>query len=158
MVTLIVAVFNHSAARFFRGGNDGEIVEVASMVCPEARLPGRKLYSDAPSRTQDSSGARHAYEPDTTLKEKFSREFARKIADWLEAARVHHTFTRLALVASPDMLGAVRKTLSTECRKMVIEEYPKNLAQLDVETINAALPTPIQVLAKKQLGLKNKSL
>lgn len=152
MSALIVSVFNHSAARFFRGGNDGQIVEVASMVCPEARLPGRDLYSDAPSRTHDSFGTRHAYEANSTPREKLSREFARGIAAWLEDVRVHHGFTRLVLVAPPDMLGELRKALSDECRKLVIEEYHKNLVQLDADAINAALPHSIEVLEKMLPG------
>lgn len=146
MSTLIVAVFNHNIARFLRAENDGGVIEVATMICPEARLPEHELHSDRPSRTHDSFGARHAHELHMTAREKFSKDFARKIADWLDVARVDHLYTRLVLVAPPDMLGVVRHSLSRQCCKMLVEECTKNVAHMDVARIVEALPHTLKAM------------
>lgn len=147
MSTIIVAAFNRSTARFLRGENDGEMAEVATLICSEARLPEHELKGDAPSRAQDSFGTRHAYEPHTTKREKYTKQFAHEIAEWLDKARADHTYTRLVLVAPPDMLGAVRRSLSPQCRQMVVEECRKNLAHTNSAEIIAALSHTVQCLA-----------
>jgi protein required for attachment to host cells len=148
-MSTIVAVFSHNAARFFSGAKDGRFTEMATLVSPESKVPEHELYSDAPSRTQDSFGTRHAYEPRTTIHEKLTREFAHEIGAWLDSARTQKKFTQLVLVAPPDMLGAVRKCLSDACSKAVVDEVSKNVVHLDLHKLMDALPQSVKDLAKK---------
>lgn len=150
MRPILIAVFNHNRARFMHRNSQGQTTEVAELTCPEAMLPGHELYSDAPSKTQDSFGNRHAYEPRSTAREKLRREFSRKIAGWLDTELNHFADTGLVLVAPADMLGAVRNSLGHEAGKRVLETYAKNLVKLDVAGVIAALPA---VFGPKHPGL-----
>ncbi len=153
MSQILLAVFNHSEARFIHGLGGGTISEEPALIFPASRARAQDMESDKPSRVQDSFGARHAYSPHSTAHEKQSREFARTIAQSLESARLDHAFTHLVLVAPPDMTGAVKKALTKECKKLVVAEHHKNLAALKIDDVFAALPESIKILGKRRLGL-----
>ncbi len=155
---IMLAVFNHHAARFLLGSNVKNLSEVASLVCPESKLPGRELSRDAPSRDQERNSPRHAYEPHTTVREKYTQEFGREVANYLDDERKKNNYRFLVLVAPPDMLGAMRKSLNKECGQMVVDSYQKNMASMEVEDIIAALPKNIQNIGSSRLGVAGRDV
>ncbi|GAB3103962.1 hypothetical protein GCM10027217_26850 [Pseudomaricurvus hydrocarbonicus] len=147
----LVAVYNHHMARFLQGSEDEGVVEVATLICPEARQSARDLESDAPSRMQNSFGAGQVYEGRTGAKEKLTKEFAHDIAEWLDHARQQHTYTHIVLVAPPDMIGALRAAMNSECRKMVVEEVQKNLVEMEIVDMLTALPKSVKLAQQARL-------
>lgn len=149
-MTHLVAVFNHHMARFLQGSEDEDVVEVATLICPEARQSARDLESDAPSRMQNSFGAGQVYAGRSGAKEKLTKEFAREIAEWLDHARQQHTYPYVVLVAPPDMIGALRAAMSPECRKMVVEEVQKNLVEMEIPDMLTSLPKSVKLAPRVQ--------
>lgn len=95
---------------------------------PDARAKEQDLSSDAPGRSFDSHGSgRHAMEPDHTGREHLREDFARRIAAEVESGRAADHFQHLMIVASPDMLGALREQLSAAARQLVSLEISKDL-------------------------------
>lgn len=136
-----ILVADESRARLFRAGvSDGELEEIAAMEHPEGRMHGRELTEDEPGSSHTSvGGVHHGFQPHTPVHEKISREFARELADLLEAGRVSHAFDQLTLVAEPKFLGMLRSTLSHEVSKMVARSLSRNYTQSTPEQIRKVL-------------------
>lgn len=144
---VMIVVANHSAARIFSASHNHELKEIETLSCPEARLYARELLSDSPTHIHDSVGAgRHAQEPRTQIKDKIAQQFSDKIADWLEKSRVKQGFSQLVVVAPPDFLGMLRKSLTKPCRQLVVEEVHHNLVKSEMADIIAVLPYSMQTL------------
>lgn len=139
-----ILVADESRARLFRAGaSNGELEEIADMVHPEGRMHGRDLTDDQPGSSHSSvGGVHHGLAPHTALDEKISREFARELADLLEAGRVSHAFDQLTLVAEPKFLGVLRATLSQELARMVVRSLSKNYTQCTSDQIRKVLDAP----------------
>jgi len=98
---------------------------------PDARAKERDLSSDAPGRSFNSHGSgRHAMEPDHTAREHLRGDFARRIAADVESGRAAGHFQHLMIVASPDMLGALRGHLSDAARRLVSLEISKDMTAM----------------------------
>ncbi len=136
-----ILVADESRARLFRAGvSDGELEEIAAIEHPEGRMHGRELTDDEPDSSHTSvGGVHHGYQPHTPVHEKISREFARELADLLEAGRVSHAFDQLTLVAEPKFLGMLRSTLSHEVSKLVVRSLSRNYTQSTAEQIREVL-------------------
>lgn len=140
MDSVLVVVVDHNTARALCSSDDGRVREVARFLCPPARGCDKDLNLTVPGSTLHSCTA----ESDTHPREKFTRRFTRKIAAWLEASRVNCMYTQLVLIAPPDMLGAVKSSLSKACRNMVVEESEKNLVNMNIPDIIISLSPTIQ--------------
>jgi protein required for attachment to host cells len=152
-ITWIVAA-DASRARVLQvADREEKLVEVEDLVNPEGRMNDRELTSDAHPRFSGHGGlgkpgAATTSGPGSDRQEKSAVEhqvelFARRIGDHLEKARTDHRYDRLCLVAPPRFLGALRKELSNEVRKLVAEELPKDLSWLgarDLERYFAERP------------------
>ena len=99
---------------------------------PASRAKGVDIMSGAPGRTQQSSGlgSRPAMEPPTPPKEVEAEHFAQQLAAVLEHGHGRNAFSRLILVAPPQFLGLLRKTLSAQVSKRVIASVDKDYTQL----------------------------
>ena len=100
-------------------------------------MKGRELYSDRQGRSfSHSKPLRHAYSEETSLSELTMETFARRLADFLEHARIKESFGELILVAEPKFLATLRPLLDSETRRRVVMELDKNLGRskfLDVQ-------------------------
>lgn len=144
-----VVVADSTRARIMSADHvNGSLRELETLVHPESRLHEKDLTTDLPGRTFDSGGqGRHAMEQTLTPKQQERADFARNLADRLEEARSQGNLRQLIIVASPSVLGELRKSLTPELERLVVYELDKNVVQNDVKDIRNRLPGRLPSLA-----------
>ena len=104
--------------------------------------PSRDLGTDRPGRVAESvGGARHAVEPRTDPHRDEKRRFARELAERLDRAAAEGAYTRLILVAPPQMLGDLRDVLTSRTRALVAAEIDKDLTKATDAELTVHLDT-----------------
>ncbi len=132
-----VVVADRSRARIFTVTTPkGPLTEFEDLVHPEARAHGRDLTSDRPGRASDQ----HVLGPAHSAREQQALEFAREIAERLEAGRVNTQFEQLFIVAAPDLLGLLRKSMNGNIEKLIAHAIDKNVTQQSATDIRKLLP------------------
>ena len=130
MTTTWIVAADSSRARVLQVADREErLVELEDLVNPEGRMDDRELTSDAHPRLRGTSGP-GSDRQEMSAVEHHVELFAKRIGEHLEKARTDHRYERLCLVAPPKFLGALRKELSREVKKLVAEELPKDLSWL----------------------------
>ena len=109
--TWIVAA-DSSRARFLQVAGRERLVELDSLINPEARMHEREVTTEA-----------HPQEHATDL-------FAKRVGDYLDKARNDRRYDKLVIVAPPKFLGTLRRSLDKEVAKRVVGEMPKDLSWL----------------------------
>jgi protein required for attachment to host cells len=133
-----VVVADRVRGRIFSASTPkGPLTELEDLVHPEARAHERDLTTDRPGR---GPGSHRAMGTDYKRSEHEASGFAREIAARLETGRNNADFAKLVLVAAPDFLGLLRKSLNPHVEKLVAREITKNLTHLPPEDIRAHLP------------------
>lgn len=127
--TWIVAA-DSSRARFLQVAGPERLVEVESLLNPDARMDERELTTDAHARFRGSAGP-GSDRQETTAQEHATDLFAKRVGDYLEQARHQGRYDELVIVAPPKFLGALRGELGKEVEKLVVDELPKNLSWLN---------------------------
>ena len=142
MLKTWVLVADRARARIFSVSTPkGPLTELEDLVSPEARNHERDFTSDRPGKAFDSGGTgRHAMEAPTSAKEQAARAFAKTIAQRIETGRHNGDCEQLVLVAPPDFLGTVKKSLGPQSMKLVSRQIGKDLTQLDPTRIRELLP------------------
>lgn len=136
-----VIVADNSRARVFTSETPSSpLIEVDSIVHPEARMHDRDITSDLPGRGSGTGGSRHSYETETDAKDYENLGFAKRIAGFLDEARKSDKFKQLIIVAAPSLLGNLRSGLNDQTRKLVSLELDKNLSQLSPAEIRKHMP------------------
>jgi protein required for attachment to host cells len=79
-------------------------------------------------------------EPSTDPTEVEAIGFAKRLAETLDAARTRGRFEYLGIVAPPEFLGHLRKSLSDELAKHVVLDVDKDLTRFDPPGIRKRLP------------------
>lgn len=106
--------------------------EVKTISNPAGRLKVQELTSDLPGRTFDRYGqGRHAMGQTVGPKQQAILRFAHEIGEYLESSRTQRKFAELMLVAPPEFLGVLRKSLSNDCRDVISVELAKDLVSQD---------------------------
>lgn len=141
MKSHIVIVADNSRARIFTiDSPKSPLQEIDSMVESEGRLHEQDITSDLPGKILGGAGGGHAYESKTDPKKQQSINFAKRIADYLDAARKSNKLYNILIVAAPELLGELRKHLSSETAEMVVFELDKDLTLNSVDEIRTHLP------------------
>jgi protein required for attachment to host cells len=98
-----------------------------------------ELNNDSIGRGAHYAAGRHGYEP--SMEESHQQEIAlaKKTSLWLEEQFNDHKFRTLVLVASPQMLGELRKNLSARLLDVIVAEANKNLTNSNKEDLEQAL-------------------
>ena|SRR5690554_4497183 len=65
--------------------------------------------------------------------------FAKQLAQWLNARALKQEFANLVLMADPQTLGQVRRSLHKEVNDRLVAEIDKNLSNATIEDIVKAL-------------------
>lgn len=140
-LTWLIVADNSKARIFTVDSRTGPIEEIESIVHTQSRLHEQNMTSDLPGRGngKDGSGG-HAYQDEVSPKEQESINFAREIANELDAARKSNKFKQFIVVAAPGFLGNLRNQLSAQTQKLSCYELAKNLSQLNAKEIRAHLP------------------
>lgn len=135
-VTWVVVADASQAEIYMREKRFSELESVQRMTEPAARMKEGDLVADSPGRSFDiRGGGRHAMEPDHSEKERIRADFAGRIAAELEAGRNAGQFQHLAIIATPDMLGALRASLSATTRRLVVLEASKDMTGMEPAAI-----------------------
>lgn len=77
------------------------------------------------------------------LAEQRRRAFAIVIAERLNAQAAKDAYARLALVAPPELLNAIRDHLSHEARSRLVHELPKDLTKTPLADLGRWLNSPL---------------
>ncbi len=88
--------------------------------------PNRELLHDKSARVFES----HGVEPKTDPHRELKRDFAKEIAEALDANVARNEFDKLVVVASPVTLGDLRRALSEAVKAKVIAEVSKDLTKV----------------------------
>jgi protein required for attachment to host cells len=136
-----ILVANQAEARIYSSNRfPVKLKLVDVLIHEEGAAHPRDLLSDAPGRAFDRMGsARHAMEPNTSLREEQRRRFVKEMVMKLEAAHQKGKFDHLVLLAAPAVLGVIRKTLSADLARSVIKEIPKDVIGQEVGKIHSQL-------------------
>lgn len=135
MATTWIVAADSSRARVLQVAHPEEkLIEIEDLVNPEGRMNDRELTSDAHPRLRGTSGPGSDRQEMSAVEHQVEL-FAKRIAEHLEKARNEHRYDRLCLVAPPKFLGALRKELGGEVRKLVAEELPKDLSWLSAREL-----------------------
>jgi protein required for attachment to host cells len=131
MDTLWIVTANAAKARVCERQADGSLVEVADLIHPESRQPGRRSELSLGDHQRGHS----AYEPPTDVHAKEHQRFARELAARLDDAIAQGRCRRLALFASPAFLGLLRAQLGDAAAKAVRVSEPVDLTAVPLHEL-----------------------
>lgn len=134
----IIVVADSTRARIFsRDTVKLPLKEIETMAHPEGRMHERDMVSDLPGKVAGKGGAGdHTTEDKVKPKEQEVIEFAKRIADYLDAARKANKLNHLYIISPPAFLGELRSQLNSETAAKIALEVNKNLTQHSVEDIS----------------------
>ena len=129
MYTTLVVVADSGRARVYGMEKKGKpMLELADLLHSEARMREHEIVSDRAGRAFDSRGSgRHAMEQSSPFRVQEATKFAQQVCAFIDTEMNKHNFTDLVLIAAPEFLGIMRKTLSKEAGKLVSREIDKDL-------------------------------
>jgi protein required for attachment to host cells len=136
-----VLIADAARARVFetRGKGTG-LTAVEDLALDAALAPSREIGSDRPGRSFDSVGTgRHAMESPSDPHREQKRQFARRIAEAIEARQAARSFDRLVVVAPPVTMGDLRAVLSDKVKAAVTAEVVANLTKTPASELPAHL-------------------
>lgn len=144
MHTTWIVSANAGRARIFSQTQaNAPLEEINDMVNADVHLRTAETESDrigqrSASKSQHSVGAPtqpSGYEPNQTPSEHQTELFARSIAEFLQQGHQQGKFQQLALVASPEFLGTLRKLLDANLESSVSLELNKDYTQSSAEQL-----------------------
>lgn len=140
MIWIVVA--DSTRARVFNTDNPGgSLVERENLLHQASRNKTIDLVSDRPGRESNSDRmGSHTLGHEKDIKEQEALSFAREISEKLDKAYHQQQIRRLYLMASPHMLGLLRKQISQEVRAVTAQETDINLVKEDPAIIRSHLP------------------
>lgn len=101
-----------------------------------ARQKGQDLVSDRGGRSFDRNAeGRHAVEPRSNPKQVEKDKFVRSVADQIRTGNGSGSFDQLVLIASPKVLGQLRKLLSKDFSDRIVGEIAKDLTNLNTRDL-----------------------
>lgn len=129
-----VMVANATQARCFeRGWAAGAALEpLATFACPQARSKGVDLRVDRAGHEEMGHGrGSSSYSPRLDARAKVREEFARDLAQFLNAGIAAHRCNGLIVLAAPLFLGCIKSHLSRHASRSVAAAIGRNLIDLD---------------------------
>lgn len=115
--------------------NDGPGKGIYGHSTEGLKAPSVTELSDAPGMTNAAVGPSRGSISEPDLKGLAAASFAKDIVAYLETAGDHGEFERLVLVASPAMLGILRKTLTPPLKLALRAEVPKDLTHIPLNEL-----------------------
>jgi protein required for attachment to host cells len=137
--TIWFVLADGSRARIVTRRAEGRGYEIAAEYdSAEARQPSRDILSDRPGHTQESGySGRHAIEPKSDVHRERKADFARDVAERLNAAGAGNAFDALVLYAAPRTLAELRDALDEPTKRKVKAEFAKDLTKVPLEKLSA---------------------
>lgn len=142
MAKVYIVVAESSRAKIYQSNLHLEdMIEVDDLTHPESRQHERDLTSDLPGRGASSgAGSHHGIDDKTHAKQEEFASFAKYIDDYLARALEQNKFEKLAIIAAPALLGAIRKKIQPNVADKIIYELDKNLLHCDARQLRDHLP------------------
>lgn len=126
---LWIVIADGEHARIVAPADDRALHTVASLDSATAASKASDLVSDRPGRTFESAGPmRHGYEPKSDPKDLARHDFARLVAEEVNAAEGR--FERLVLVAPPDILNLLKDRLANPIAARLAGTLAKDLVNV----------------------------
>lgn len=140
-----VLVAESSRAKLYAvDGNVAPLSELEDLVHPAGRMHEGDLVSDRAGNDGGSIGqGRHVMDDKTSAREYEKIEFARQLAERLDAGCNSGCFERLVLIAPPGFLGLLRDKLSKKVTDRLYKQIDKNLVQKPAEVVREHLSTAL---------------
>ena len=136
--TCILVADGAHARAFLNDGPGHGISELSEYAAHIDLKASRDIDADRPGRTFDSGGqGRHAMESPTDSQRHVKDEFARNLAEKINAAITAGEFDRIVLIAPPATLGDLRQHLSKQSLQNIHGELARNLTQASEKEILA---------------------
>lgn len=124
-----ILVASREEARIFALTAEQDLVLIADIGNPTARLKLQDLESDTPGRVSDNRmRARYPLRSEETSKERQLQDFYREVFDLLEKKFFAHEFSRLTCIAEPRLLGILRRLYPSALVRIKPDEIPKDLS------------------------------
>lgn len=121
-------VMNSTQARIIKGITKNTLEEVPELVLETDHKDLGEIMSDKPGRSFASVGpGRSAMEYASDPVKDAKRAFVAQAITLLHQHFVKHSFTHLAIIAEPVILGMLRDDLPADLSAVVIADMPKNL-------------------------------
>jgi protein required for attachment to host cells len=129
-----VLVADGGRARVLEQSGDKERLTLVEGMDFEHPIPkSSDLGRDRLPRTFDSVGpGRHAITPKSDPHRAEKKDFAKELADLLDASLAKHAYDHLIVVAPPQMIGDLRPALSEAVRSRVKQELLLDLADAPI--------------------------
>jgi protein required for attachment to host cells len=135
---------------FEASGRAGAPWEVAVLRNAAAGRHERDLVSDRPGRViNGASGSHQAYERKASAKQHAMQIWLKQIGPSLRELIESRESDALVLVASPRMLGNLRKSLPASIRKLVAGEMPLDLTNASVADLKRRLRPAMSAASRK---------
>jgi protein required for attachment to host cells len=147
MGTTWVIAADKSRARIFQVTTGHHLEEMEDMVNPAGREADRELVTDAKGRYfgKGERDQAHTAEPEVAPGQHETDLYIKRLAHFLDKARVEHRFEKLRVLAPPKILGLIRENIGEETRAAVKEEFPKEVVQLEPREIEEYIRQHAQV-------------
>lgn len=84
---------------------------------------------------ESANGSRSMSAPHVDVRDEIRNHFAKAVATHMNKAHADKAFGRLVLVASPKMLGEIKKHLDAKTLKCLAAEMPKDLTHYEGEEL-----------------------
>jgi len=136
-----VLIADAARARVFETRGIGSGLPTVQDLALHAELaPSHEIGADRPGRSFDSVGAgRHAMESTSDPHREQKRQFARRVAEAIEARRAAKSFDRLVVVAPAVTMGDLRAALSDKVKAAVAAEVVADLTNTPASELPAHL-------------------
>lgn len=133
-----ILVADGSRARIVRYDANGKHSDDLVFEADHKQL--KEIMADKPGRSFASMGAkRSAMEYHSDPVRQQTEDFAALLSERLEQGRIAGEFERIAIVAEPRMLGAIRPRIPHVLGSMVVAEIDKDLTKLPVHELYEAI-------------------
>jgi len=153
-MTLRIVVADERQANFFDAANPGSLIAQGSIVNGAAGLKDRDLETDREGRRHGGTGGmshsggapqthHHGVDGERSTEIHDLSLFAKAVAQRIDAERASNSFDRLVIIASPKVLGLLRKALPAQSEAALAAEIPKDLLHRGPHAILGALPKGI---------------
>jgi len=139
----VVVAADSARARVFRAGNpDAPLEEVDALVNPQARLHEHDIVEDSAGRrgTRPTQAKRSALGGETAKRHR-AEEFAAAVCEHATQQLRETRAQRLYLVAEPEFLGLLRRTLDRSVLRRVAGAVAKSVTSKQAGRIRATLPS-----------------
>lgn len=115
------------------------LADVEVLENEEGRLQEQELNTDRLGKNRDEGPGAHGYGVRDTAVRRSTMDFVRGVCEHVDKARARGAFEHLSVIATPELLGMLRKCWSPATGKHIIEEVAKDLSDAPESQIRGSL-------------------